>query len=208
MKLREARIINNCFEESGTPKQNKKMDVKNEFNDSNKNYSFHPYICVIAIFEEVNAREKMIEAFIQYEYIAQNVMRVKENNNQNVLNSLVWYYDNYRRLQKIDNVKFSIEIQNFKYIQSQVKPQNFTEDLIAYPDKLNMHYNENINSTIFTWNIKTIPENDYQKISLEIPAFNLKCRKLVSLTYLFSMMFKLNCIPTQFYISSFGLSLL
>ncbi len=57
--------------------------------------------------------------------------------------------------------------------------------LTGYPDKFTKLYDQNKNSTIFSWNLNAIGENDYQKISIEMPLFNKKCRKLVNNIYLF-----------------------
>lgn len=179
MKLKEARIINNCFEETLNQKHIKKMEQKNNFNSDDKNYSFHPYICVIAIFEEIEAKDKPMEIFIQYEYVAQNILRYREADN--LMNSIVWYYDNYKRLQSMDNIKFILEISDFKLKSNNTLNHNTTGDgLIAYPDKYKTVFNQETNSTLISWNFKSIPDNDYQKISIDLPMFNSKCRKLVN----------------------------
>jgi len=192
LKLKEARIINNCFEESLNQKQIKKMDLKNNLNNENKNYSFHPYICVIAIFEEIDAKEKLSEIFIQYEYIAQNILRFRDNGNNSMMNSVVWYYDNYKRLQPMENIKFILEIVDYKLEINNLKNYNSTitknkvdtNHIIGYPDKYIVNFNKETNSTVITWNFKNIPENDYQKISIDLPIFNSKCRKLVKINNL------------------------
>lgn len=184
MKLKEARIINNCFEETLNQKQIKKMEQKNNYNSADKNYSFHPYICVIAIFDEIDAKEKPLEIFIQYEYVAQNILRFREASN--LVNSIVWYYDNYKRLQPMENIKFVIEISDYKLNSNNTLSQNVTGDnLIAYPDKFLNEFKQETNSTVITWSFKSIPDNDYQKISIDLPIFNSKCRKLVKTFFLF-----------------------
>jgi hypothetical protein len=59
------------------------------------------------------------------------------------------------------------------------KNENEKLKLTGYPDKFTKIYEENKNATIFSWDLNTIRENDYQKISIEMPIFNKKCRKLV-----------------------------
>jgi len=157
----------------------KKMEQKNNLNSDNKNYSFHPYICVIAIFEEIEAKDKQIEIFIQYEYVAQNILRFREAHN--LMNSIVWYYDNYKRLQPMENIKFLLEISDYKLKSNNTLNYNNTwKNLISYPDKYTTSFNEETNTTVISWNFKSIPENDYQKISIDLPIFNSKCRKLVN----------------------------
>lgn len=186
MKLKEARIINNCFEENLNHKQIKKIEQKNNLNSNNKNYSFHPYICIIAIFDEIDAKEKPVEVFIQYEYVAQNILRFREGLTS--MNSIVWYYDNYKRLQSIENVKLILEFLDYNLSSNSTNIQtlmlNKTENFIAYPDRHTLIYNKTTNSTIITWEFKVIPENDYQKISIDLPLFNSKCRKLVIIFFL------------------------
>ena len=156
----------------------KKMEQKTNNNLEEKNYSFHPYICVIAIFEEIDAKERPIQIYIQYEYVAQNILRFRESNY--LMNSIVWYYDNYKRLQTMENVKFVLEISDYKLSLNNTNSQNTTaQNIISYPDKYSTSFNQDTNSTIITWNFKSIPNNDYQKISIDLPIFNAKCRKLV-----------------------------
>lgn len=68
---------------------------------------------------------------------------------------------------------------------NKVKSKNFSDkklnkfSLSGYPDKFTQGYNMKKNSTIFSWELKSIAENDYQKISIDMPLFNKKCRKLV-----------------------------
>jgi len=179
LKLKEARIINNCFEEVLNQKQIKKMEQKNNYKPSDKNYSFHPYICVIAMFDEIDAKEKPLEIFIQYEYVAQNILRFREANT-NLMNTIVWYFDNYKRLQPLENIKFILEISDYKLNSNSTFSHNATRNnMIAYPDKYTTGFNQETNSTVITWSFKSIPDNDYQKISIDLPIFNPKCRKLV-----------------------------
>ena len=83
--LKEARIINNCFEETNNliqiNKDNDNEGRKIKMNKNSTNYNFHPYICVIAIFEEVDSNNNPFKALIQYEFIAQNILRYRENTN-------------------------------------------------------------------------------------------------------------------------------
>lgn len=183
MRLKEARIINNCFEDSLNQKHINKMDQKNKNqNTEEKNYSFHPYICIISIFEEIDSKDKPMEIFIQYEYVAQNILRFKEANN--LMNSIVWYYDNYKRLQPIENIKFILEIADFKlFFNNTITQSNKQQNIIAYPDKYSTLFIHETNSTKLTWNFKSIPNDDYQKISIDLPLFNPKCRKLVKLLF-------------------------
>jgi hypothetical protein len=203
LKLKEARIINNCFEETLDRNQIKNIDIKKNLylSNGNQNYSFHPYICIIAIFNEIEAKEKSVEVYVQYEYIAQNILRFRDNRNKSLTNSIIWYYDNNKRLQSIENIKFTIEIIDFKLNLNNQNQNNSTlntskdqsSNFIGYPDKFFLDYNNDRNSTIITWNFKNIPENDYQKISIDIPMFNSKCRKLVK-------KFFLNCLIKSFLI--------
>ena len=184
--LKEARIINNCFEETNNliqiNKDNDNEGRKIKMNKNSTNYNFHPYICVIAIFEEVDSNNNPFKALIQYEFIAQNILRYRENTN--TINSLVWYYDNYKRLQVIENIKFSLEFIGHEFKNSTFSiNKNSSEinlnSLIGYPDNFITEIESGKNSTLFTWILKSIPENEFQKISLELPIFNKNCRKLV-----------------------------
>lgn len=175
--MREARIINNCFEETNGQNQIKKAEKRNKMNNNKKYYAFHPYICVIAIFDEVDANKKNFNVNLQYEYIAQNILRYKETST-NPENTVVWYYDNYKRIQPIDNIKFNLELVHNNIIKM-TNADKEKNKLTGYPDKFKGSYDTNKNSTVFSWDLNTIGENDYQKISIDMPMYNKKCRKLV-----------------------------
>ena len=195
--MREARIINNCFEETSGQSQVKKAEKRNKINVNNnkKYYSFHPYICVIAIFDEIDANKKPFNVNLQYEYIAQNILRFKDNTNTE--NTVVWYYDNYKRIQPVENVKFSLELVHNNILMNKNGKKDAKNKLTGYPDKFTNKWDVTKNATVFSWDLKSIGENDYQKISIDVPLFNKKCRKLVKklkiffiFFYFFSMMCK------------------
>jgi len=132
VKLKEARILNNCFEdnlnsnkkESENSFSSRKYiveDTNNNLSNSNFNslnsinpvaFNSEAYLCVIAIFDEINAKDKSQFVEIEYEYIAQNILRIKEAdlssriNNKNY-NSIVWFYDNFKRMQQIENINLN-----------------------------------------------------------------------------------------------------
>lgn len=111
---------------------------------------------------------------MQYEYVAQNILRYKETTNAE--NTVVWYYDNYKRIQPMENIKFTLEIIHHNILKNVKKGKN---KVTGYPDKYSEKYDTKKNGTIFSWDLKSIGENEYQKISIEVPLFNKKCRKLV-----------------------------
>ena len=77
-----------------------------------------------------------------------------------------------------------MEILDFRFNQtSSQNKENKTDNFVAYPDKFSILFNPEMNSTTITWNLKSIPENDYQKISIDMPIFNSKCRKLVNIFF-------------------------
>jgi hypothetical protein len=148
VKLKEARILNNCLEETNTwviPK---------------------PYICVISIFEEIDAKinPKIVE--IEYEYIAQDIIRLKDD-----INKIVWYYDNNKKMTEINNISTSLIIRN----------RITMKDAVYYPDK-NYKLDVKNNDTFISWTIGKLKENEYQKIWLEFPIVdsNIKYRKFVN----------------------------
>jgi hypothetical protein len=161
IKLKEARIINNCLEEVTN------SIVSESHSLSESEASHHPYVCVIAIFEEINANHKNHVINIEYEYVALNLLRLTNH----YKNSIVWYYDNYKRIQPIDYIKFSINIENPKINALSKK------DVINYPEKMTLNLSPG--NSLFNWEIPTIKENEYQKISIDIPIFNHNCKQFV-----------------------------
>lgn len=156
IKLKEARIINNCFEEE------------------NKVF-YESYLCLIAIFEEVDAKlqDKVVE--IEYEYIALNFLRLKEKSeyNKESQNTFVWYFDNYKRMHFIGGINLSIVFNNNK-----LNSYNIT-DFTSYPDKISYELIKEKNQTAFHWHTSELKANSYQKFSLDMKLFNEKCRKIV-----------------------------
>lgn len=151
IKLKEARIINNCLDQSESTTYNE------------------PYICVIAIFDEINAKEISKNIEIQYEYVAENILRVK---NQNI-NSIIWYYDNFKRMQTVENINLVVKFTNSKLRVSEM----INNHLIAYPDKIDKIVDKNFTS--FTWSNTILKPNEFRKFTLDLPIFNEHCRKLV-----------------------------
>lgn len=107
--LREARIIKNCYHDKAV------LD--------------HPYVCIIAVFDEENliGKSKLVE--IEYTYNAENLMKTKKkpfsNDNQKEDNVLIWIYDNYQSTTPINKVSLKV---NFD--------EKFnTKDIMTYPEK-------------------------------------------------------------------------
>jgi hypothetical protein len=150
VKLKQAKVVPNCLEEEYTSNQ-------------------YPYVCVIAIFEEIDAKAKPLEVDIEYEYLAQDIIRSKEVENKN---SIIWYYDNFKKKEPIYNITFKLKI------DSSLLPKNDTS-IIGYPEKFTNSTNAQV--TEFTWNIEKLNSEEFKNIYLEIPKSidTLKIRKLV-----------------------------
>lgn len=173
IKLREVKVIENCYED----KENNSIGSNDKFN-TNKNSSItnDAYICVISIFDEVDAPKSGKVVEIEYEYIAQNILRVKNSDSSNTYkNSIIWYFDNNNRPYSIENITTKIILENIKLTNINKK------DIVFYPDKFEFEKREanEDSNLIVKWNIPIIHENEYQKISLDLPFFNSYCRKLV-----------------------------
>ena len=104
------------------------------------------------------------------------------------MNSLVWFYDNFEISTPVENIKFILEILDYNFKNVVKNINSFNNDkihntYIGYPDIFEKEYCPDKNSTVFTWNINTMLKNEFKKISLDLPFFNDKCRKLVKIYF-------------------------
>ena len=107
--LKEAKIVKNC-------------DHDNTIID-------HPYICIIAVFEEEDLTGKSKTVEIEYEFLAENILKTKKkpfnNDNKQEDNVLIWIYDNYQNTNSVKKVNLKINFDNkFK-----------SKDIRSYPEK-------------------------------------------------------------------------
>jgi hypothetical protein len=81
----------------------------------------------------------------------------------------------------VENVKFTLELvhNNILKFNKNGKGKKDKIKMTGYPDKFTNKWDLTKNATVFSWDLKSIGENDYQKISIDVPLFNKKCRKLV-----------------------------
>jgi len=158
LKIKEARIISNCLETAELDPSKSKLEE---------------YVCVIAIFEEVNAKEQDKIVDIEYRYIANNLLRIQESNNSKK-NIIIWAYDNIRRYQPIENIKL-----NVKFLENEQISKLKKEDFKGEPNNYGLISNSNSKETTISWDLPSIKENESKKIMAEIPLFNSKCRMLV-----------------------------
>jgi hypothetical protein len=215
IKIKEVKLINDCLETDEDFKDN--CELPNNLKNSSillDKLNYLPYICVIAIFDELNANDKNQIIEIEYNYFAQNILRISENktysknnmfnqteigfekkltnhttkNNSltqeyNFKNEIVWYFDNFKRIQSINDIKFKIAFHNTMINSIQQGNSNNNNTSIVYPENLfkgEEIFDKNLD-TVFSWEIPVIQQNEIQKISLVIPLFNHKCRKVVSI---------------------------
>lgn len=231
IKIKEVKLINDCLETEENSINNNELSsigsgVQNNLSISNMNYL--NYICVIALFDEINAIEESQVIEIQYNYFAQNILRIStdknyigmgktmdmrynihnetqfekneksindkvknisstitQENNFFFNNEIIWYLDNYKRIQPINDIKLMIVFHNttVNFIQEQ-KLNNSSRNnnhIIIYPEN-NFKGRKTFTSnqdTVFTWEFSIINKNEIQKVSLHLPGFNHKCRKKV-----------------------------
>jgi hypothetical protein len=155
VKLKEARIINNCFEEGKTAR-------------------FRPYICVIAIFEDIDARSNPqgINVEIEYEYTAQNILRIDQNETSN---QIIWVYDNMKRIHEIQNVNLEVKFYN----NTQLGEKSLVKSNL---EKFELDYNIKTLTSRVRFYVDRVRENDEQEISIAVPLFNTRSRKIVCIS--------------------------
>jgi hypothetical protein len=158
LKIKEARIISNCLESGELDPSKSKIEE---------------YVCVIGIFEEVNAKEQDKIVDIEYRYIANNLLRTKESKNSKK-NIIILAYDNIRRYQPIENIKL-----NIKFLENEQVSKLKKEDFNGEPNNYGYISDSNRKETSISWDTALLKENEMKKFMIEIPLFNSKCRMLV-----------------------------
>jgi len=107
--LREAKIVKNCYHDNAI------ID--------------HPYVCIIAVFDEESLIGKTKVVEIEYTYQADNLLKTKKkpfsNDNKQEDNVLIWIYDNYQSTTPISKVNLQIHFD--EKIES--------NSIMAYPEK-------------------------------------------------------------------------
>ncbi len=107
--MKEARIVKNCYHDNAI------ID--------------HPYVCIVAVFEEENliGKNKIVE--IEYNFQADNILKTKKkpfsNDNKQEDNVLIWIYDNYQATNPISKVNLKI------HFDEKIK----SKEIITYPEK-------------------------------------------------------------------------
>ena len=130
----------------------------------------HPYVCVIANFDSIDASESPKEIEIEYEYISENLLRRREKpfSTKEEENVIVWIYDNYKRGFSIDNINLSIKFENEINLNK----------IISYPEKFLIKKSNTQNITI-NWNVNSLKPDSFKNFALNIPIFNELCKGMV-----------------------------
>jgi hypothetical protein len=146
VKLQTAKVVRNCY-------------------DSSALYQ-HPYICIIATFDDIDLTDKTLLVPITYEYIAEGLLRQRvkpfQDSKENVL---IWIYHNHDTYKDLENISLLIQ---FKEALKSVK---------VYPEKY--AYNATDGVTNIRWDNIRIKPNDYQNFALNVPLFNSHCKEMV-----------------------------
>ena len=107
--LKEAKIVKNCYHDNAI------ID--------------HPYICIIAVFEEENLSGKSKVVEIEYDYLADNILKSKRKPFSTDVkqedNVLIWIYDNFQNINAIKQVNLKIHFD--EKINS--------KEILSYPEK-------------------------------------------------------------------------
>jgi len=113
IQIKEVRIIRNCL--------NKPHEIINE-----------NYICVISIFDEVDASSKlnhnidsMKNISIQYEYQAPNIIKSSSDSN-----FLIWKFDNILQ-ESIKNTNFNFNFEE-EFNSTNIVPSNIKDFKLVY----------------------------------------------------------------------------
>jgi hypothetical protein len=126
------------------------------------------------LFDEIDAKNKPKEVEIEYDYLAQDIIRYKDVER---VNSVIWYYDNLKRKESVYNINLKIRVDSGFIADKRVT---------GYPDKFVKSKDNNM--TEFSWFIERVGSEKFQQVYLEIPdavggdvvSQHLKIRKLVS----------------------------
>lgn len=107
--LKEAKIIKNCYHDNSI------ID--------------HPYICIVAVFEEENLVDKSKVVEIEYDYLADNILKSKRRPFSTDIkqedNVMIWIYDNFQNSKPINKVNLKIHFD--EKINS--------KEILTYPEK-------------------------------------------------------------------------
>lgn len=138
--------------------------------DSNSIYE-HPYLCVVANFQPIDAIKNPQEIEIEYEYISENLIRKREKpfQNKEEENVIVWIYDNNKEDSNIDSLTLSFKFED-----------KLGEDkIIAYPEKFLIKNSTFSDSFVLNWNIKNFKSHSFKNFAINIPLFNGACQGMV-----------------------------
>jgi len=142
INIKEVRIIRNCY------------------SHSHENDHDGDYICIITIFDEIDASKTDKEVSIDYKYYAQNVLKTKENSN-----FAIWKYDNHFQENAISNVTVNI----------------FTEETIdqttlVVANKNYFQISDRNNTSVLSWSLNSVPKDSVYEFSFKSKMFNSNCQ--------------------------------
>jgi hypothetical protein len=153
------------------------------------------------MFDDIDTKNKPKDIDIEYEYMAQDIIRYKDEDN---VNSIVWYYDNNKREEPVGNITVSIKVDN-SLINTAASGDD--KGVMGYPEKYSRKAEGG--SSIFEWAFEKLDTNNYQQVYLNMTVVDtasgkLNIRKLVIL-FLFSMIHIWILLLIQCFSCSFGL---
>jgi len=157
LKLISANVITDCFENN---------------NSAINSFLKHPYVCIVAKFDDIDATDYDVEVTIGYEYFAKHILKKRErpfsstNYEENVL---IWVYNNFNKESEIKKKKVDLSVRiNNKIDFGKVS---------FYPEKLSEKKETNDGFEI-NWSSNSVRANDFENFVINIPLFNSQCKQL------------------------------
>lgn len=144
INIKEVRIIRNCYSRP------------HEANDPDGDY-----ICIITIFDELDASKTDKEISIDYEYYAQNILKTNNENS----NFAIWKYDNHFQENAINNATVNIFSQE-KIDQSSIVVANKKAFHMAYTN----------DTSVLSWTVSSIQKDSVFEFSFKSKMFNNNCQ--------------------------------
>jgi hypothetical protein len=153
LKLQSAKIVRDCY-------------------DSNTIY-YHPYICVISYFDDIDIPAESQKIQIEYEYLAEGLLRQRTKPYMPIQeNVMIWVYDNYGT-------------NKAKEVSLIIKFQDKVKGIKAYPERYQVDGKAEADTddvdgvTTISWDKFTVRANDYQNFAIDIPLFNNHSKEMV-----------------------------
>jgi hypothetical protein len=153
LSLSRAKVVRDCYESSSIYE--------------------HPYLCVIAQFDPIDASNIPIEVELEYEYVSENLLRKRDKpfQTKEEENVIVWIYDNNKQDSQVDLLNLSIKFEN----------QIGEKKIVAYPEKYLLKNQTDSQTFLINWTVKDFKSHSYKNFALNIPLFNGDCQGMVKL---------------------------